>query len=85
MIDDLRGDAATFGFLERPVGVAVESVPGLRGRFWPCGGFQCAVGIVGEQEGGMADENALLVVVGIDEPAGDAVGLVDHDLASLWL
>ena len=31
----------------------------------------------------MADEEALLVVVGIDEPAGDAVGAVAADLAGV--
>ena len=31
----------------------------------------------------MADEEALLVVVGIDEPAGDSVGAVAADLAGV--
>ena len=31
----------------------------------------------------MADEEALLVVVGIDEPAGDTVGSVAADLAGV--
>ena len=30
-----------------------------------------AVGVVGAEEVGVADEEALLVVVGVDEPAGD--------------
>ena len=31
----------------------------------------------------MADEEALLVVVGVDEPAGDAVGAVAANLAGV--
>lgn len=33
----------------------------------------------------MADEEGLLVVVGVDEPAGDAVGAATLDLAGLGL
>ena len=33
----------------------------------------------------MADEEALLVVVGVDEPAGDAVGAVAADLAGVGM
>ena len=42
-------------------------------------------GIVRAEEVGVADEEALLVVVGVDEPAGDAVGAVADDLAGLGL
>ena len=41
------------------------------------------VGIVRAEEVGVADEEALLVVVGVDEPAGDAVGAVAADLAGV--
>ena len=41
------------------------------------------VRVVGAEEIGMAHEEALLVVVGIDEPAGDAVGAVTADLAGV--
>ena len=33
-----------------------------------------AVGVVGAEEVGVADEEAFLIVVGVDEPAGDTVG-----------
>lgn len=33
----------------------------------------------------MAHEEAFLVVVAVDEPAGDAVGAVADDFAGLWL
>ena len=41
------------------------------------------VGIVRAQEVGVADEEALLVVVGVDEPAGDALGAVAAHLAGV--
>ena len=40
-----------------------------------------AVGVVGTEEVGVADEEALAVVVGVDEPAGDVVGRGTADLA----
>ena len=46
-------------------------------------GLQRAVGIVGAEEVGVADEEAFFVVVGVDEPAGDAVGAVADDFAGL--
>ena len=42
--------------------------------------LQRAVGIVRAEEVGVADEEALFVVVGVDEPAGDAVGAVADGL-----
>ncbi len=41
------------------------------------------VRVVGTEEVGVADEEAFLVVVGIDEPAGDAVGAVAADFAGV--
>jgi len=38
------------------------------------GAFELAVGVVGSEEVGVADEEALAVVIGVDEPAGDVVG-----------
>ena len=46
--------------------------------------LQGAVGVVGAEEVGMADEEASFVVVGIDEPTGNAVGPVANDFAGLW-
>ena len=43
--------------------------------------LQRAVGVVGAEEVGLADEEAFFVVVGVDEPAGDAVGAVAFDFA----
>ena len=47
--------------------------------------FQRAVGIVRAEEIGVADEEALFVVVGVDEPASNAIGVVADDLAGLRL
>ena len=38
------------------------------------GSLELGVGVVGAKEIGVADEEALAVVVGVDEPAGDVVG-----------
>ena len=57
--------------------------PRLLGRSPPSGRLQRAVRVVGAEEVGVADEEALFVVVGIDEPAGDAVGAVADDFAGL--
>ena len=46
-------------------------------------GLQRAVGIVRAEEVGVADEEAFFVVVGVDEPAGDAVGAVADDFAGV--
>ena len=43
--------------------------------------LQRAVGIVLAEEIGVPDEEAFAVVVGVDEPAGDAVGAVAADFA----
>ena len=43
--------------------------------------LEALVGIVLAKEVGLAHEEALAVVVAIDEPAGDVVGLVTADFA----
>ena len=85
MIDDLHCNAARCRLGERAGGVAVEGFPG----FWVDLGFECRsqgfVWGVGAEEVGVADEEALLVVVGVDEPAGDAVGVVAADFAGVGM
>ncbi len=68
------GDAAGLGFVEGAGGVAVQGGPGffVDLGFQRC--FQGAVGVVLAEEVGVADEEAFFVVVGVDEPAGDAFG-----------
>lgn len=82
MVDDLDGDAAGLGFFEGAGGVAVEGGPGFGVDIGFEGGFEGFVGVVLAEEVGVADEEALAVVVGVDEPAGDAVGSVAADFAA---
>ena len=81
MVDDLDRDASGFGFGEGAGGIAVQGVPGLGVDLGLEGGFQGLVGIVGSQEVGVANEEAFLVVVRVDEPAGNALGVVAAHLA----
>ncbi len=83
MVDDLDGDTAGGGFGEGAGGVAVEGGPGVGVNLGLERCLECLVGVVGAEEVGVADEEALLVVVGIDEPAGDAVGAVAAHLAGV--
>ncbi len=61
----------------------MERFPGFLVDFGFEGRPEGFVRVVGAEEIGMAHEEALLVVVGIDEPAGDAVSAVTADLASV--
>ena len=79
MVDYFDGDAAGGGAVEGAGGVAVEGFPGFAVDLGLEGGLKRLVGVVGTEEVGVANEEALLVVVGIDEPAGDAVGAVAAD------
>ena len=81
VVDDLDGDAAGFGLGEGAGGVAVERRPGVGVDLGFEGGLEGLVGVTGAEEVGVADEEALLVVVDVDEPAGDALRAVGADLA----
>ena len=83
VVDNLHGDAAGRRLGERPGGVAVQGFPGFLVYLCLQRCPQRLVGIVGAEEVGVADEEALLVVVAVDEPAGDAVGAVAADLAGV--
>ena len=63
----------------------VEARPGLLVDLGLQRRLQRLVGIVGAEEVGVADEEALLVVVGVDEPERDAVGALGDHLAGLRL
>ncbi len=75
MVDYFQGDAAALGLVEGARGVAVEGGPGVGVDLCFQRGLQGAVGVVGAQEIGVANKEALFVVVGVDEPAVDAVGI----------
>ena len=85
MVDHLYGDAAGFGFVEGAGGVAVQRRPGFFVDLGLERGLEGLVGIVCAEEIGVADEEALLVVIGVDEPAGDAFGAVAADFAGVGM
>ena len=81
MIDYLYRDTAERWLVKRAGGVAVERAPGV---FIDLGferGLERLVRVVRAKEIRVTDEEALLVLVGIDEPAGDPVGAVAADFA----
>jgi hypothetical protein len=81
MIDDLDPDPPGGRFSGWAGRVAVQRGPSLLVDLGLERNLQRFVGIGGAQEIGVADEEDLLVVVGVDEPAGDARGAVAADLA----
>ena len=83
VIDDLHGNAAGCRFVKGPGSVAFERGPGFRVDLGLESGLERAVGIVRAEEIGVADEEALFVVVGVNEPAGNAIGAVAADFAGL--
>ena len=85
MVDDLHGDTAGGGFGKGARGVAVEGVPGFAVDFGFEGGLERLVGVVRAEEVGVTDEEAFLVVVGVDESAGDTVGVVAPHVTESYL
>jgi len=83
VVDHLDGDVDVLRFVERAGGVAVECGLGLGVGFGFQGGLEGAGGVVGAEAAGLADEQALFVANGVDEPAGDSVRAVADDLAGL--
>ncbi len=75
MIDHLHGDSTGGWFVEGAAGVAVEGLPGVFVDLGFQVRLQRLVGIVGSKEIRVADEEAFFVVVRVDEPAGDTVGV----------
>src|SRR5439155_22365935 len=80
MIDHLHGEAAALRDREGPRDFAVERRPDVRIDLRLERGLERAVRIVLAEEVRVADEEALFVVVGMDEPAGDAAASVAADL-----
>ena len=66
MVDDFHRNAAGFWFIKRTGGIAVECRPGFLVNLGLEGSLEGPVWIAGAQKVGMADEEALLVVVGVD-------------------
>src|SRR6266540_69065 len=81
VVDDLHGDLA---LLRRVEGDAPGSVQLRLFRLVDLGpqhALQLLVGLLSAEEVGVADEEALVVVVRVDEPAGDVVGAARTNLA----
>ena len=86
VVDDFDGDAAGFRFGEGSGGVAVEARPGFLVDFGPERRLQRLVGVGrGAEEIGVADKEALLVVIGVDGPQRDRLRPARFDLAGLRL
>ena len=76
MVDHLDGDPPGLGRGERAAHGAVERRPRRLVDLGAQRTLQLLVGLVGTREVGVPHEEALAVVVGVDEPAGDIVGAV---------
>lgn len=70
----LDGEAAGFGLGEGAGGVGIQAGPGFGVDIGLEGGFQGLVGGARAEEIGVAHEEGFFVVVGVQKPAGDAVG-----------
>jgi hypothetical protein len=73
VIDDLHRDAAGLGLAEWAGSVTVQGSPCFGINFGFKGRLQGAVGIIRTEKVSLADEKAFLIIVGVDEPARDAV------------
>lgn len=76
MVNHLHRDPPGLRLRKRARGIAVEALPRLAVDFILEGRLERLVGVAGAEEVRMTDEEALLVVVGVDEPGGDALGSV---------
>ena len=85
MIDDLDRNAARRGLVERSGCVAIECGPGVFVNLGFKSGFEGSIGVVGTKEIGMPHKEAFFVVVGVDEPAGDALSSVAADFTGVGM
>jgi hypothetical protein len=82
MVDDLHRNPLVLRFWKSARGVAVERGPGFFVDLGLERGLERAVGIVRAEKVGVTHEETFSVVVGVDEPAGYAVGAIAYDFAS---
>ena len=75
MVDDLYGDLTGLGCIEGASdgAGAVKGFPGVGVNVGFQRILQLLVWVFGSGEIGVADEKALAVVVGVNEPAGDVI------------
>ena len=83
MVDDLHGDASRFWLIKGSGGIAVKAFPSFLVDlcFESC--FERFVRVAGSQEVGMTDKEAFFVVVGVDEPASNLIGVAGADITRL--
>src|SRR6185436_9449770 len=83
VVDHLYGDATGRGFVEGTGGVAVKRSPGLFGDLGFERGLQRFVRIVCPEEIGVTHEEALFVVVSVDEPTSNSIRTVAAHFAGV--
>ena len=83
VVDDLHRNAPGLGLVKRARYIAVQCAPSIGVDFGFQRGFQGAVGVVRSQKIGVADKETFFVVIGVNEPAGNAVNIVADDFAGL--
>src|SRR5713101_7768345 len=74
MVDNLDGDLARFGLVERPAHRTVQTAPGRFVDLGPERPLELVVGFLRTSEVCVTHKEALAVVIGVDEPAGNVVG-----------
>ena len=85
MIDNLHGNAAGFWFVKRPGYIAFERGPGFLIDFGFESGLEGFVRIICTEKIGVTGEETLLVIIGIDKPAGNIASVVATDFASVGM
>ena len=85
VVDDFDGDTAGLGFGKGAGSVTVERFPGFPVDIGFERRLEGFVRVVGAKEIGVPQEEALLVVVGVDEPTGDSVRAVAADLPGVGM
>lgn len=85
VVDDFDRDAATRWFVEGTRGVAAEAFPCVFVDPGFEGCLERLVGVVCAEEIGVSDEEALFVVVGVEEPTRDAFSPIATDFAGVGM
>ena len=81
VIDHLDSDCACLRWSERPTAGPIKGRPCLLVDLGPEGLPQASVWVVRAREVGVTHEEALAVVVRVDEPAGECIRVVGADLS----
>ena len=85
MVNDFDGNLAGLGLVEGAADGGIKGLPGRLIYIGPEGAFELFVGLIGTGEIGVADEEALAVAIGVNEPAGDVVGAAVATLSQILI